>query len=84
MKTIQASSGYLPQALDETSSPTTVYVRENVIETVLNDEMGGCIPWWEYTEHQYGKQEWEQAQIAKYVIDLEYKLVLLETYGGII
>lgn len=84
MKTIQASSGYQPQALDKTSSPTTVYVRENVIETFLNDEIGGCIPWWEYTERQYDKQEWEQAQIAKYVINLEYQLVLLETCGGII
>ncbi len=84
MKTIQSSSGHRPQEIDESSSPTTVYVRENIVETVREGHDGESVPWWEYTEHQYARQEWDELQIAKYVIDLEYQLVLLETQGGII
>ncbi len=84
MKTMQVNSGYEPAEIDETSSPHTVYARESIIETTMQTEDGGSLPWWEYTEHQFSRREWEDLQIAKYVIDLEFKLVLLETQGGII
>jgi len=50
----------------------------------MQSENGEGQPWWEYTERQYDRREWEDLQIAKYVIDLEFRLVLLETQGGII
>lgn len=84
MKTVRASSGFRPPEVDEASSPHTVYVRSDIEETTMQSESGESQPWWEYTEHQYDRKEWDDLQIAKYVIDLEFRLVLLETQGGII
>lgn len=84
MKITRASSGHKPPEIDETSSPTTVYVRENIVETVMQSEDGSSAPWWEYEERQYDRREYNELQIANYVIDLEFRLVLLETQGGII
>ena len=84
MKTTRASSGHRPPEIDETSSPTTVYVRENITETTQQLEDGSSIPWWEYSERQYDRREYNELQIAQYVLDLEFRLILLETQGGII
>lgn len=84
MKILQSESGEIPLAIDETSSPTTVYVRENVEECQREDERGVAVTGYQYTEKQYSKKEWEDVQIANYVINLEYNLVLLETQGGIL
>ena len=84
MKTVRVSSGFRPSEIDEASSPHTVYVRSDITETVMQSESGESQPWWEYTERQYDDREWEDLQIAKYVVDLEFRLVLLETQGGII
>ena len=84
MKILQSKSGEMPLAIDETSSPTTVYVREDVEEYTREDEQGSTVSGYRYTEKQYSKREWEEIQLADYVIGLEYKLVLLETQGGIL
>lgn len=84
MKIVQSESGELPLAVDETSSPTTVYVRESIEEYTRTDESGCSVTGYRYTEKQYTKEEWNDIQMANYVVDLEYRLVLLETQGGII
>jgi hypothetical protein len=84
MKIVQSESGEVPLEVDETSSPSTVYVRENIEPFTREDEMGGSVAGYRYLEKQYDRQEWEDLQIAKYVIDLEFRLVLLETQGGTI
>jgi hypothetical protein len=81
---MQVNSGYEPAEIDESSSPTTVYVRDNIVKTIMQSESGESIPWWTYNERQYDRQEWDELQMANYVIDLEFRLVLLETQGGII
>lgn len=84
MKIVQSESGEVPLEVDETSSPTTVYVRENIEPFTREDEMGGSVAGYRYLEKQYDRQEWQDVQVARYVLDLEYRLVLLETQGGII
>lgn len=84
MKIVQSESGEVPLEVDETSSPSTVYVRENIEPFTREDEMGGSVAGFRYLEKQYDRQEWQDVQVARYVLDLEYRLVLLETQGGII
>lgn len=84
MKIVQSESGEVPLEVDETSSPSTVYVRENIEPFTREDEMGGSVAGFRYLEKQYDRQEWQDVQVARYVLDLEFKLVLLETQGGII
>lgn len=84
MEVKQSSSGVRPDAIDATSSPTTVYVRENIQETTIETEMGGQQQWFTYTEKHYARQEWEELQVAQYVIDLEYELAQLKIEGGLI
>lgn len=84
MQSVQSESGEMPLELDETSSPTTVYVREQIEPFVREDAMSGDVVGFRYLEKQYSRQEWQELQIAAYVLDLEFRLVLLETQGGII
>ncbi len=84
MKIVQSESGEMPQEIDETSSPSTVYVRENIEAFEKEDSFGSIVSGYKYDEKQYSRQEWEELKVANYVIDLEFRLVLLETQGGII
>jgi hypothetical protein len=85
MKTVTSESTARPVEVDETSSPTTVYVRDEIEETVRADAMTGAeTTVYRYTEKQFTRQEWQDQQVAKYVVDLEFKLAMLETQGGII
>lgn len=84
MEVKQSSSGIRPESIDTTSSPTTVYVRENIQETVIETEMSGQQQWFVYTEKQYERREWEDLQAAQYVIDLEYELTQLKIEGGLV
>lgn len=84
MKIVQSESGEMPPEIDETSSPSTVYVRQNIESFTREDEIGGSVAGFRYLEKQYDRQEWQDLQIAQYVLDLEFRLVLLETQGGII
>lgn len=84
MKIVQSESGEMPLEVDETSSPSTVYIRENIEPFTREDEIGGSVAGFRYLEKQYDAQEWQDVQVARYVLDLEYRLVLLETQGGII
>lgn len=84
MKIVQSSSGSMPEMVDETSSPTTVYVRENVTPSTMQDSGGEPRPWFNFTEKQYERKEYEDWQIAEYVIGIEYELAVLKIEGGII
>ena len=85
MKTVTSESTARPIEIDETSSPTTVYIRESIEESTRVDAMTGAEnAIYRYTEKQFTRREWQELQVAKYVVDLEFKLAMLETQGGII
>lgn len=83
MKIVQSESRERPVEIDETSSPTTVYVRENIAEITKTDEMSGAESVvYQYLEKQFTRPEWESLRIAKYVIDLEFKLAIVDSERG--
>ena len=50
-----------PDEVDTTSSPTTVYLRRNIQEAVIGEQMDGTsITGWEYEEAQLTKEEYEE------------------------
>ena len=80
MKTFKSESGIMPQAIDDTSSPTTVYVNENVTEVERTDEMTGeTSTVYRYDVRLYSREEWERLQMAKRIIDLEIALIGAES-----
>ena len=75
MKMFKSESGAMPLPIDDTSSPTTVYVNENVVESERIDEMTGEISTvYRYDVRLYSREEWEKLQMAKRIIDLECAL----------
>lgn len=83
MRIVQSESTEMPLEIDDASSSTTVYVRDHIEQAVEQNDDGER-SFYRYEEKQYGRLEWEMLQMAKHAIELEYKLVLLETQGGII
>ena len=80
MKMLKSESGIMPLPIDETSSPTTVYVNENVVETERTDEMTGeTSTVYRYDVRLYSREEWEMLQMANRIIDLECALVYAES-----
>ena len=80
MKIVQSESRERPVEIDDTSSPTTVYVNENVVETERIDEMTGKISTvYRYDVRLYSREEWERLQMAKRIIDLECALIDAES-----
>ena len=80
MKIVQSESRERPVEIDDTSSPTTVYVNENVVETERIDEMTGKISTvYRYDVRLYSREEWEKLQMAKRIIDLECALIDAES-----
>lgn len=80
MKMFKSESGAMPLPIDDTSSPTTVYVNENVVESERIDEMTGEISTvYRYDVRLYSREEWEKLQMAKRIIDLECALIDAES-----
>ena len=80
MKIVQSESRERPVEVDETSSPTTVYVNENVVESERIDEMTGKISTvYRYDVRLYSRDEWERLQMANRIIDLECALIDAES-----
>lgn len=76
MKMFKSESGAMPLPIDDTSSPTTVYVNENVVESERTDEMTGEISTvYRYDVRLYSREEWEKLQMANRIIDLECALI---------
>jgi hypothetical protein len=80
MKMFKSESGAIPIPIDDTSSPTTVYVNENVVESEQTDGMTGEISTvYRYDVRLYSREEWEKLQMAKRIIDLECALIDAES-----
>ena len=80
MKMLKSESGIMPLPIDDVSSPTTVYVNENVVETERTDEMTGeTSTVYRYDVRLYSREEWERLQMAKRIIDLECALIDAES-----
>ena len=78
MKVLQSESITMPLELDETSSPTTVYVRTDIEEHEREEEDGTLTTYYTYTETQYTTQEYEVHELRQLTADLS-ELVL---FGG--
>ena len=80
MKTFKSESGIMPLPIDDISSPTTVYVNENVTEVERTDEeTGETSTVYRYDVRLYSREEWEKLQMAKRIIDLEIALIGAES-----
>lgn len=80
MKTVTSESTARPIEIDETSSPTTVYIRESIEESTRVDAMTGAENTiYRYTEKQFTRREWQELQMAKRIIDLECALIDAES-----
>ena len=49
-----------PAELDRTSSPSTVYLRKNIVQKVRTDEDGTEVIVWEYEEAEMTSEEFEK------------------------
>ena len=76
MKTFKSESGTMPLPIDDISSPTTVYVNENVIEGVRTDEeTGETTTIYQYDVRLFSREEWERLQMADLITDLQVQIL---------
>ena len=76
MKTFKSESGTMPLPIDDTSSPTTVYVNENVVESERTDEeTGETTTVYQYDVRLFSREEWERLQMADLITDLQVQIL---------
>ena len=76
MKTFKSESGTMPLPIDDISSPTTVYVNENVTEVERTDEMTGeTNTVYQYDVRLFTREEWERLQMADLITDLQVQIL---------
>ena len=76
MKTFKSESGTMPLPIDDISSPTTVYVNENVIEVERTDEeTGETNTVYQYDVRLFSREEWEKLQMADLITDLQVQIL---------
>ena len=76
MKTFKSESGIMPLPIDDTSSPTTVYVNENVVESERTDEeTGETTTVYQYDVRLFSREEWEKLQMADLITDLQVQIL---------
>lgn len=63
-KLIQGSQSTKPTEVDTHSSPTTVYLRRNIEQIEVEDEMGKTTMW-QYEEREMTKEEYSQYLIVQ-------------------
>ena len=69
---IKSQSSVKPDLLDTTSSKTTVYIRQNIVENIKTDEMSGKeTVFYEYEEAKLTKEEYEEYKKQLDIIDIE-------------
>ena len=69
---VKSSSSVKPDLVDTTSSKTTVYIRQNIIENKKTDEMSGEeIVFYEYEEAKLTKQEYQEYLKELEIIDIQ-------------
>ena len=71
MKIRKSESSTMPDEIDENSSNTTVYVRENIQEIERTDDDGNIKTVYTYDEKQFSKDEWEMEVLKRKNSELE-------------
>ena len=69
---IKSQSSVKPDLLDTTSSKTTVYIRQNIVENKKTDEMSGKeTVFYEYEEAKLTKEEYKEYLKELEIIDIQ-------------
>ena len=69
---IKSQSSVKPDLIDTTSSKTTVYVRQNIVENQRTDEMSGeTSTFYEYQEAKLTKEEYREYLKELEIIDIQ-------------
>lgn len=67
---LQSEGTHYPQVVDKESSPTTIYVRENIEERQREGEGGEAQTYYTYTEKQFTKEEYRIYELEQLIADL--------------
>ena len=69
---VKSQSSVKPDLIDTTSSKTTVYVRQNIVEKIKTDEMSGEeTVFYEYEEAKLTKAEYQEYLKELEIIDIQ-------------
>ena len=69
---IKSQSSVKPDLVDTTSSKTTVYIRQNIVENIKTDEMSGKETiFYEYEEAKLTKAEYQEYLKELEIIDIQ-------------
>ena len=69
---VKSQSSVKPDLIDTTSSKTTVYIRQNIVENIKTDEMSGEeTVFYEYEEAKLTKQEYQEYLKELEIIDIQ-------------
>ena len=69
---VKSSSSVKPELVDTTSSKTTVYIRQNIIDNQRTDEMSGeTSTFYEYQEAKLTKEEYREYLKELEIIDIQ-------------
>lgn len=69
---VKSSSTVKPDLIDTTSSKTTVYIRQNIVENQRTDEMSGeTSTFYEYQEAKLTKEEYQEYLKELEIIDIQ-------------
>ena len=69
---IKSQSSVKPDLIDTTSSKTTVYIRQNIVEKIKTDEMSGEeTVFYEYEEAKLTKAEYQEYLKELEIIDIQ-------------
>ena len=69
---VKSQSSVKPDLIDITSSKTTVYIRQNIVENIKTDEMSGKeTVFYEYEEAKLTKEEYQEYMKELEIIDIQ-------------
>ena len=69
---VKSSSSVKPDLVDTTSSKTTVYIRQNIVENIKTDKMSGeKTIFYEYEEAKLTKAEYQEYLKELEIIDIQ-------------
>ena len=69
---IKSQSSVKPELVDTTSSKTTVYIRQNIIEKErIDNETGDSTTFYEYEEAKLTKEEYQEYLKELEIIDIQ-------------
>ena len=72
MNYVKSESTIKPELIDTTSSKTTVYIRQNIVENTKIDEMSGEeTVFYEYEEAKLTKEEYQEYLKELEIIDIQ-------------